>query len=260
VITVPRPLLTARQEELLAKIAQWDREDDDHEFLLAESMGGTHFVGHDDFPVLRADVLQLASKGYVQVEFRGQTLVASVTAEGIDYVESRDEHPNEPASADRLASDRPAISPVDSREFAFVQQGDLRKVLQEDYAESQLALAAGAFKASALLGAGLVEGMLLDALQRPAVVASAGSQAAIARFSGKAGTANWNRAGLRDMIDAAVALGLLDASVGRMADGARDFRDTVHPNAEVRSRSRARKEEAELLLALVKLIYRQLAG
>jgi len=43
-----------------------------------------------------------------------------------------------------------------------------------------------------------------------------------------------------------------------MAEGARAVRDTIHANAEVRLRTRASAEEAELLLVLIRLIYRDL--
>ena len=50
--------------------------------------------------------------------------------------------------------------------------------------------------------------------------------------------------------------GLLSRTVSSMAHGARDFRDTVHVNAEVRNQTRARREDAEVLLAVVRLISR----
>jgi hypothetical protein len=64
---------------------------------------------------------------------------------------------------------------------------------------------------------------------------------------------------MSQLIAAAGKVDLLRAPALRMAEGARDFRDTVHANAEVRERLRPGREDAELLLVLVRLIYRDLS-
>jgi hypothetical protein len=69
-----------------------------------------------------------------------------------------------------------------------------------------------------------------------------------------------NRVNLSQLIKAAGAVGLLHDRILPMTAAARDFRDTVHPNREVRLGSRASQPEAKLFLALVPLIHRDLAA
>jgi hypothetical protein len=101
--------------------------------------------------------------------------------------------------------------------------------------------------------------MLLDSLHRADIAARADYADAVKDFRRKAGVIDWDRVSMTPLIAAAEKLGLLQSAPSRMAEGARDLRDTVHPNAEVRLGTRANAEEAELLLVLVRLIYRDLS-
>jgi hypothetical protein len=154
-----------------------------------------------------------------------------------------------------------AVPPeVDTRDFKFVSEPKLCVVLQEDYVEAQRALAAGAYKASAVLFASVIEGMLLSRLLEEAVRGSEPYRLAASKLPHSDGDVNWDRVSLGHLITAAGQLNLLDQRTLTMAIGARDFRDTTHPRAEVREGARARLEEAELLFALAKLVYRDLAS
>jgi hypothetical protein len=154
----------------------------------------------------------------------------------------------------------PALHPanVDQLDFSFVSDLPLREVLSQDFVEAQTSFGAGAFKATALLAGALIEGMLLDALQSPHTKANDKYPQALEDFPRAGNEINWDRVSMTQLIQAGVKLSLLTETEQRFAAGARDYRDTVHPNAEVRQRVRAKREEAELLLALVKLTYRNL--
>lgn len=160
---------------------------------------------------------------------------------------------------DELRRRQPTLPLVDVRDFDFVSDPALRKILTDDFVEAQRAFAVGAFKASAILAGGLIEGMLLDTLRKPEIVTRDKYQSAVAKFPKVGNEINWDKVSLSHLLAAARELGLIDEAAGRMVEGARDFRDTVHPNAELRQGIRAKLEEAELLLALTKLIYRQLS-
>lgn len=71
---------------------------------------------------------------------------------------------------------------------------------------------------------------------------------------------NWDRVSITQLIAAAGQVGLLGTYALRMAEGARDCRDTVHANAEVRLALRSGREHAELLVVLVRLVYRDLSN
>lgn len=155
---------------------------------------------------------------------------------------------------------QPELPPIDARDFAFVSDAALRRVLAADYVEAQRSFAVGAFKAAALLVGGLIEGLLLDVLRKPSVVGRNDYQSATASLPNVGGSMNWDKASMSALVRVARELNLIDATIGRMVEGARDFRDPVHPNAEPRPGIRAGREEAELLLALVTLRYRHLFG
>jgi len=161
---------------------------------------------------------------------------------------------------DELLRRQPELPPVDVRDFNFVRDPPLRVVLSADYVEAQRAFAFSAFKAAAILAGSVLEGMLLDYLQGPRATSSADYEETTKDFPKLDSEINWNRVSLSNLIGAASQLGALGAGVRKLVEGARDFRDTVHPMAELRLAMRAGREEAELLLALVRLVYRDLAA
>lgn len=140
-----------------------------------------------------------------------------------------------------LLGEEPTQQPLDERDFSFVADQKLRKVLTSDFIEAQRAFIAETYKACGLLCGGLIEGMLLD------IVQSRSDQ-----------PINWDRVSMTDLIKMSTGLSLVSNPVLKFAEGARDIRDTVHPRAEVRQGSRASRDEAEILLQLVKLIYNDL--
>ena len=140
---------------------------------------------------------------------------------------------------EQLRQQQPQLQTLDQRDFAFVRDVDIRQVLKLDFVEAQLAFAAEAFKACALLTGGLIEGMLFDALQTPSVVGRAEYAQAIAQFPRIGQSINWDKVSMTQLIVAARDLQLLGDIAFRLVDGARDFRDTVHPRAEVREGMRA---------------------
>ena len=149
---------------------------------------------------------------------------------------------------------------IDERDFAFVSEPSLRSLLRSDFVEAQRSFAASAFKGSCLLSGVVIEGILLNQLQLQDTVAQSGYEQAVARFHRVGTEIDWDRVGMTQLIEAAASLGFLGISTKLFAKGARDFRDTIHPRAELRLQMRGGQEEAELLLAFVKLVYRDIAN
>jgi len=140
-----------------------------------------------------------------------------------------------------LLGEEPSQQPLDERDFSFVADQDLREVLKLDFIEAQKSFAAEVYKACGLLCGGLIEGMLLDIVKRS-------SEQPVEE----------DRVSMTNLINLSSKLGLVGDRALRFAKGARDTRDTVHPRAEVRQGSRVSREEALMLLELVKLIYNDL--
>jgi hypothetical protein len=154
-----------------------------------------------------------------------------------------------------LLGEEPTQRLLDERDFSFIADQKLRKVLRLDFIEAQESFAVGAYKAC-----GLIEGMLLDIFQRPIVVTEQELDKVARRLnlprSGQ--SIDWDRVSMTNLIKMSRELGLVSEPVLKFAEGARDIRDTVHPRAELRQTHRASRDEAEILLQLVKLIYNDL--
>ena len=149
------------------------------------------------------------------------------------------------------------------RDFAWISDDKLREVLRKDYVEAQRAYASGAYKASALVVGSVIEGMGLDVLRRDSTQQREDYAAVIGTVrslpKGSTGVPDWDRASLAAIVEAVVALGLAPSSVLKFVQGTADARDTIHPQAEVRTGVRPGEHEAALLLMVVPLVYETLA-
>jgi len=156
-----------------------------------------------------------------------------------------------------LLGEESAQQPLDERDFSFVTDQKLRGVLILDFIEAQKSFTVGAYKACGLLCGGLIEGMLLDILQRPSVVTKEQLDRVAKKLnlprSGQ--SIDWGKVSMTNLIKMSREIGL----ALRFTEGARDVRDTVHPGAEVRQ-GRVSGEEASILLKLVRLIYNDLVA
>jgi len=159
-----------------------------------------------------------------------------------------------------LLVEESAQQPLDERDFSFLINPKLREVLRLDFIEAQKTFAAEAYKACGLLCGCLIEGMLLDVLQNQTVI----DKAAFTRVARQLNlprdgqSVNWDRVSMTNLIKMSKELEVVSGRALEFASGARDTRDTVHPLAEVRQGSRVSREEASILLDLVKLIYNDL--
>jgi len=65
-----------------------------------------------------------------------------------------------------LLGEEPTQELIDVLDFFFILDEELREVLRLDFVEAQKSLSAEAYKACCLLCGGLIEGMLLDIVQK----------------------------------------------------------------------------------------------
>lgn len=158
-----------------------------------------------------------------------------------------------------LLGEEPTHQLLDERDFSFLTDPKLREVLRLDFIDAQKSFAVGVYKACGLLCGSLIEGMLLDIFQRPSVVTEAQLIEVVNKLnlphSGQ--SIDWDKVSMTNLIRMSSEFGLVDSRALRFAEGARD---TVHPRAEVRQGSRVSREEASILLELVKLIYNNLVA
>lgn len=164
-------------------------------------------------------------------------------------------------SVSELRSRPIELPPIDVKQFDFVSNTDLRRLLADDYIEVQRTYQVSAFKAATILSGGILEGILYDVFRRPELAGTDAYQTATENFPQKKGQAgiNWDAVSLSHLIAGAVKMQILPESIAKMSEGLRDFRDCIHPNAELRDKARAQQEEAHISLLLVRIVYRRVS-
>ncbi len=130
-------------------------------------------------------------------------------------------------------------------DLSFMEDGELRNVVSHDFAEAQQSYYSDSPKAAAILCGSVIEGMLLDVLRRSEVE----EDERFAAFLNKKNLSkmNWDYTSLSTPLQLAASLDRIRPTTAKLADGVRDFRNTVHPAVEVRSESRAGEQDERCL-------------
>ena len=129
---------------------------------------------------------------------------------------------------------------TETREFKFIADARVRKILERDYAEIQRAYISECWKSVIILSGSAIESILLDRLQ---------VEAAKARASSKAPKdPDLTRWDLVQLIDMAVDLWAKLAGVEKLSHPVRGYRNLVHQGNEIRTGLVFGKEEARIAL------------
>ena len=144
-----------------------------------------------------------------------------------------------------------ARTPVtEVRDFSFVNDPELCKILERDYSEIQRAYISKCWKSVIILSGGAIEAILTDLLLQDAVSARSASKAPI-----ESDITKW---GLADLISVSVELGIVSPSVEKLSHSVRDYRNLVHPGKEIREKLRFDEEEARIALEVFHILHREL--
>jgi hypothetical protein len=138
-----------------------------------------------------------------------------------------------------------------NREFSFVKDAELRKLLERDYLEIQRAFTALCWKAVIILSGGAIEAILTDLLLQNESKAKAATKA-----PKKPDITQWD---LADLINVCVELSIVSAGVDELSQSVREYRNLVHPENEIRNKLIFDAEEAKITLEVLHIIYRDLA-
>jgi hypothetical protein len=139
-------------------------------------------------------------------------------------------------------------------DFSFMHSGELRNIVERDYAELQQIKRVGGLKSQYILYGGLIEAILLDALQRPTINLTTSKKAP--RSKGVIRPVDeW---GLGDLIDVSRELDLITAEVEQFSHGVRNYRNLVHPSKELKSARKIAKEEAAIAEKVLEIVIREL--
>ena len=138
-----------------------------------------------------------------------------------------------------------------SRSFTFVNDAELRSIIERDYRELTLMIfPSGAWKSTVILAGSILEAILHDLLSSnpERKLQAASSSKAPRDRSGKLKSLDNDEWTLHDLIEVSVDLALLPDQRARTFDQVlRDYRNFVHPRKEIRAQHPC--TEAEALMA-----------
>lgn len=140
---------------------------------------------------------------------------------------------------------------TESKEFKFIADARLRKILERDYAEIQRAYISECWKSVIILSGSAIEAILLDRLQADAANARASTKA-----PKEPDLSRWD---LVELIDVAVGLWSRLAGVEKLSHSVRGYRNLVHPGNEIRTGLVFGREEARIAIEVLNLVHRELS-
>jgi hypothetical protein len=132
------------------------------------------------------------------------------------------------------------------RRFEFVQDAELRPVLEQTFADSRDALGRGEFALALILSCGVIEAVLTDALDGARPRTHDPSEGCIADWS------------FERRIGAAESAGLIRGGCARLPPVARRYRDLTDADGELRGDASVGEREARLAGQVLRVVMRDL--
>ncbi|HXH91904.1 MAG TPA: hypothetical protein VNN25_10015 [Thermoanaerobaculia bacterium] len=135
-------------------------------------------------------------------------------------------------------------------DFSFMHDKRLRLIVERDYPELLVAFTASCKKSCLMLAGSIIESVLLDLALRDVAMAT--------KTSAAPKSPDPMRWSLDELINVAVELQPTLAPVQAMSHGVRQYRNLVHPAAEIRSSLKVEIEEAKVAITLISILHREL--
>ena len=135
-------------------------------------------------------------------------------------------------------------------DFSFMHDKQLRSIVERDYPELLVAFTASCKKSSLVLAGSIIESILLDLALHDITAAKKTSVA-----PKNPDPLRWS---LDELINVAVELKPTLSPVHTMSHGVRQYRNLVHPAAELRGSLKVEIEEAKVAITLVSILHREL--
>jgi hypothetical protein len=140
---------------------------------------------------------------------------------------------------------------TEKREFLFIGDPSLRKVVERDYDELQRAYVTKCYKSTIILSGGCIEAILLDLLIKNQTAALASPKAPR--------NPNLTKWDLSDLIKVAVDLKLVGQGIDKLSHSVREYRNLVHPGNELRNKLVFDAEEARIAIEVLNMVHRELS-
>ncbi len=151
-----------------------------------------------------------------------------------------------------VAVDQPADIPVtEKRQFTFVNNSNLKAIIERDYEEIQRAFISNCWKSVIILCGGSIEAILTDLLlsnKTTAITAkSAPKENDITRWE------------FSKLIEVAVELKFVSPGIQKLSHSLREYRNLVHPSNEIRKQLSFNTEEAKIAIEVLHILHRDLS-
>jgi hypothetical protein len=140
------------------------------------------------------------------------------------------------------------ILPVVS-DLIFVSDADLRKCLEADIAELEVAHAAGCLKSTVVLCGASIEALLIDAIIRESPHRP--------NPPPREKLLKWV---LKELLNEAINWQLVQPTALKFSDSVREYRNLIHPGRTIRDQLTVNREEARIAIEILNIVCRDLAA
>lgn len=144
-------------------------------------------------------------------------------------------------------TDTPA---TETKNFDFITNEDLRKIIERDYQEIQRGIISGNWKSTIILSGGAIETILLDVVQKDSSTALASAKA-----PSETDFSKWD---LNNLIEVSLDTKLVASHIASLSDTVRSYRNLIHPGVELRKGLKIEPEEAKIALQVLNILIRDL--
>lgn len=151
----------------------------------------------------------------------------------------------------RVKIEESETTPItEKRDFPFISDNELRKILERDYSEIQRAFISQCWKSVIIMCGSAMETILLDLLKQDEEKAKSSQKAP--------GENNLEKWSLNDLIEVAIDLELVTEGIAKLSHSVREYRNIIHPGNEIRNKIYFDKEEARIAIEVLNILHRDL--
>jgi len=152
----------------------------------------------------------------------------------------------------KIFIEQPSDTPItEIRQFAFINDANIRMIIERDYDEIQRAYISKCWKSVIILCGGTIEAILTDLLISHDTEAKQAKSA-----PNKPDISRWD---LSELINVAVELKLVTEGVEKLSHSIREYRNLVHPGNEIRKKLHFDAEESKISLEVLNILHRDLS-
>lgn len=151
----------------------------------------------------------------------------------------------------KVETEESEITPItEKRNFPFISDNELRKILERDYSEIQRAFVTQSWKSVIIMCGSALEAILLDLLKQDEEKAKSSQKAPEEK--------NLEKWSLNDLIEVAIDLKLVTEGIAKLSHPVREYRNIIHPGNEIRNKIDFGKEEARIAIEILNILHRDL--